>query len=263
MSTERPLTIIANAITSKDSTIKSALPAHVSFDRFRTSALLAISRDAKLQACTPTSIVTAVVRAASLGLEVGSALGEGYLVAYKNECQFIPGYRGMISLARRSGEIVSISANVVHEKDSFDFDLGIHPWVKHKINLTDEDIGPVIAVYAGAVLKDGGDQIIIMRKSEIDAIRKRSRSSGFGPWVSDYEEMAKKTAIRRLFKVLPVSTEKLAQALDLQMKSERGDFSDSLEGMEESDQRIGDLNDLAKAAAENRYGDLGAEVVDG
>lgn len=254
---------IANTITAKSSAISQLLPSHINPERYIKSAIAAIAKNPRLLQCTKSSILESVVQAATIGLEVGSALGEGYLVPYKDQCQFIPGYRGFISLARRSGEIVSISANVVHEKDEFVFELGIHPNVTHRLNLIDEDPGKVIAVYAGASLKDGGDQLVVMSHREIEAIRKRSRASGNGPWVTDWEEMAKKTAIRRLFKMLPVSTEQLSQALDLQARSE-ADFSEEALTALAADQVSADAAnkaaaDAAAKAAENESGTLPLE----
>lgn len=246
---------IANTITAKSGAISQLLPSHINPERYIKSAIAAIAKNPRLLQCTKSSILESVVQAATLGLEVGSALGEGYLVPYKDQCQFIPGYRGFISLARRSGEIVSISANVVHEKDEFVFELGIHPNVMHRPNLLEEDPGKVIAVYAGASLKDGGDQLVVMSHREIEAIRKRSRASGNGPWVTDWEEMAKKTAIRRLFKMLPVSTENLSRALELQAESERG-FSDSdISELSDTAKALGDLNAAAGEIAASRVQD--------
>jgi recombination protein RecT len=132
-------------------------------------------------------------------------LGHAYLIPYGRECQFIIGYRGMIDLARRSGEIQSIFSEVVYSNDEFRFEFGLDEKLKH-IPARGER-GEFVAAYMVAKFKDGGHLIQVMFKNEIDKIRKRSKAANNGPWVTDYDEMAKKTIIRRGFKYLPISIE--------------------------------------------------------
>lgn len=210
-------------IEASKGAIASRLPKHITADRITKVALTAINKTPKLLQCTRESLMLSIMTAAELGLEPGGALGEGYLVPYGNVCQFIPGYRGMISLARRSGQIISIEAHVVHEGDAFDCSLGLDPRLVHTPDWDAAEDGKLKFVYAVAKLKDGGVQFEVMSKAAVNAIRARSKASGSGPWVTDYEEMARKTVIRRLFKYLPVSVE-MAQALDLQAGAEAGEF---------------------------------------
>jgi recombination protein RecT len=121
-------------------------------------------------------------------------------------------YKGMIALARRSGEILSIEARAVYERDTFSVRYGIDATVEH-VPYLDGDPGKLKFAYAVAKLRDGGVQIDVMNRTQIDAIRTRSRAGQKGPWVTDYDEMAKKTVLRRLFKMLPVSAE-LAEAIE-------------------------------------------------
>lgn len=124
----------------------------------------------------------------------------------------IIGYKGMIDLARRSGHIQSIYAHAVHENDEFEYELGLHPKLEHKPSHGDR--GAFIGAYAVAHFKDGGYQMEFMPKSEIEKRRKRSASanSSYSPWSSDYEEMAKKTVVRYMFKYLPISIKVQTQA---------------------------------------------------
>ena len=153
----------------------------------------------------------AVMQAVQLGLEPG-LLGHCYILPYKREATFIIGYKGMIDLARRSGHIQSIYAHAVHENDEFEYELGLHPKLEHKPSHGDR--GAFIGAYAVAHFKDGGYQMEFMPKSEIEKRRKRSASanSSYSPWSSDYEEMAKKTVVRYMFKYLPISIEVQTQA---------------------------------------------------
>lgn len=201
--------------------IAQVLPKHMTPDRVVKVALTAYNRTPQLASCSMQSIFMAIMQASELGLEPGGALGHVYLVPYGNQCQFILGYRGMIELARRSGEIESLEAHVVHANDMFDVEFGLETKLRHKPCLNGE-AGELCFVYALAKLKGGAIQFEVMTKADIEAIKNRSRASRNGPWVTDYEEMARKTVVRRLFKYLPVSCEKIADALE----AEQGDYID-------------------------------------
>ena len=201
------------------------LPKHLTAERLIRIAIAAASRNPQLLACTPQSLALSLMGAAQLGLEAGSPLGSAYLVPFRNkngnyEATLIIGYRGLIELARRSGEISMIEAHVVHENDTFTCRFGMEPVLEHEPCWTGEP-GDVIAAYAVAKLTDGSTQVEVMTRAQIDAIKNRSRAGRSGPWVSDYPEMARKTVVRRLAKYLPLSVE-LARALDLDAHAEAG-----------------------------------------
>lgn len=197
-----------------------ALPKHLPVDRMLRIAMTSIQKTPKLVDCTPVSLLGAIMQAAQLGLEPDTPLGQAYLVPFKQSVTLIPGYKGLIKLARNSGELATIQAHEVHEKDTFMFCYGMDPKLEH-IPTRDENPGKVIAFYAVAKLKDGSGQFEVMWKREVDAIRKRSKASNDGPWVTDYDEMGKKTALRRLCKLLPASIE-LATAVALDEQAEAG-----------------------------------------
>lgn len=200
--------------------IRLALPNHMSPDRMLRITMTSVQRNPDLLDCTPESLMGAIIQSAQLGLEPDGVLGHSYLVPYGKVCTFIPGYKGLMVLARRSGEISTIMAEVVHSKDVFEYELGLNAKLKH-IPTDEEDEGAFIAAYAVAKLKDGGVQFVVMRKTAIDKIRKRSAAANKGPWVSDYEEMSKKTVLRRLCKYLPCSVE-LERAIALDERAEVG-----------------------------------------
>lgn len=193
--------------------ISTALPAHIKPERLARIALTEFRKTPQLANCDPKSFLGAVIQCAQLGLEPGSGLGHAYLLPFKNnkanrtDVQFIIGYRGMIDLARRSGQIVSLQAHAVYEGDHFDFAYGLDERLEHVPTDDVANRGGLKAVYAVAKLKGGGHQVEVMWKSEVDQIRSQSKGGNSGPWQSHYEEMAKKTVIRRLFKYLPVSVE--------------------------------------------------------
>lgn len=198
-----------------------ALPKTLTADRLTRIVMTEFRKTPALLRCDQQSLFGAVLQCAALGLEPGSALGHCYLLPYGKTCQLIIGYRGMIDLARRSGQIVSLSAYVVHEADDFHYELGLHPDIRH-VPSPSADRGPVIYVYAVAVLKDGGVQFEVMSRAEVESVRSRSKAGKSGPWVSDWDAMAKKTVIRRLFKYLPVSIEAV-RATEIDERADRGE----------------------------------------
>lgn len=195
---------LAQKIEQMKPEIARALPKHLNPDRVARIAVTVMRRTPKLAECTPESFLGALMTCAQLGLEPGP-LGHAYLVPYGNEVTFIAGYRGLVDLSRRSGQVQSVSARVVRDGDEFDYEFGLEPKLKHKPRADVDQ--PVTYAYAVVKLKDGGVDFDVMTKAEVDAIRKRSKASGSGPWVTDYPEMAKKTVLRRLLKTAPMSVE--------------------------------------------------------
>lgn len=199
--------------------IKRALPSHLNGDRMARIALTCFRTTPKLGECDPRSVFAAVIQASQLGLEPG-IMGQAYLIPYGKNCNLIPGYQGLIELARRSGQITSLYAHVVREKDEFDYTLGTDKTLMHK-PYRGEDAGEIIGAYAVAKLKDGGMEFEFMSRAQIDKIMRATQSRGAsGPWKDHHEEMCRKTVVRRLFKWLPKSVE-LATALNLDDHSDK------------------------------------------
>lgn len=204
--------------------IARCLPKHLTPERMARIALTELRKTPKLQECDPLSFIAAIMQASQLGLEPG-ILGSCYLIPFKNnhtgktECTFMPGYRGFLDLARRSGQIISLVARAVYENDEFSYEFGLKEDLTHKPAMKNR--GELIAVYAVAILKDGGHQFDVMSRNEVDNIKNQSKSKNNGPWVTHYEEMAKKTVLRKLFKWLPCSVE-LQKAVSLDELQEAG-----------------------------------------
>ena len=210
--------------------IGRALPRHMSPDRMARIATTVLRQTPMLARCTPESFLGALLTASQLGLEPGPT-GDAYLVPFRDSktgdynVQFIPGYRGLIRLARNSGQLRDIWAEVVFENDEFDYSLGLHRDLKHKPAKGER--GKPVYVYAAAELADGGRPFVVMTHAEVEAIRKRSKASSSGPWVSDWAAMARKTAVKQLAKWLPLSAEMAsAVALDGSIRTEVGDLLD-------------------------------------
>lgn len=191
--------------------IKSVVPNHMTPERMARIALTTISRTPALAECTPASIIGAVMNCAILGLEP-NLIGHAYLVPFYNnktksrEAQFVIGYKGYIDLVRRTGDVSSIYAHEVCQKDEFEYWYGLKKDLKHKPS--EGNRGDVTHYYACYHLKDGAYDFVVMTRAEVEAHRdKYSKAKQFGPWVDNFDEMAKKTCIRKLIKFMPISIE--------------------------------------------------------
>lgn len=240
--------------------IARCLPSHLTPDRMARIAMTELRKTPKLQECDPMSFIAAIMQASQLGLEPG-IMGSCYLIPFFNsklgkyECTFMPGYRGFLDLARRSGQIKSLVARAVYDNDVFEYEYGLQESVTHKPAM--DERGELRAVYAVALLKDGGHQFEVMSKREIEAVRQKSQGKNAGPWTDYYDEMARKTVVRKLFKWLPCSVE-MQKAVSLDELQEVGkqnikaaaseefdmDFVIDAETGEVTEMPKDDLNDL-------------------
>lgn len=211
-----PINSIRNLLERSKTQIAMALPKHLSADRIIRVAMTSIQRTPQLLECDPISLVAAVIQSSQLGLEPDGILGHAYLVPFRNtkknrmEVQFIPGYKGLIDLARRSGQVNRISAHVVYENEPFTMEYGTKEILEHK-PLPPSTRGDRKGVYAVAVLNDGSAHFEWLWNEEIETVKRQSKAVNFGPWKTHEDEMIRKTAIRRLVKYLPLSVE-LAKA---------------------------------------------------
>lgn len=207
---------IAQLIDRQRSEIARALPKHMDADRLARIATTVVKTTPKLLECSASSLLGALMLSAQTGLEPGP-LGHAYFVPRWNknsgqtECQWMLGYKGIIELARRSGQLTSIEAREVCERDHFEYSYGLDERLEHWPYMGGER-GPIVAVWGLAKFVDGGHYFVVMSKADIDAAKDRSDSAkrGFGPWISDYAAMARKTVIRRMVPYLPLSAEQAA-----------------------------------------------------
>lgn len=218
--------------------IQAAIPEHLTPERLIRIALTTVAKNPKLQKCHPSTIVGAVIQSSQLGLECDGVLGEAFLIPYRNdrakimECQFQVGYKGIMKLVRNSDEIDFIDAQAVHEKDEFDFEKGLTPYLRHKRPKTGER-GPVIGYWAGYVPRKGTPSFEYMTLEEVIQHRNRySKAFQAGvqtPWKSepgsnDFDWMAKKTVLIQALKLAPKSVRdnRLQTAIDLTERSMAG-----------------------------------------
>ena len=197
-------------IKQMESEIKKALPSVITPERFTRIVLSALSANPQLAQTTPQSFLGAMMTAAQLGVEPNTPLGQAYLIPYRNkgvlECQFQLGYKGLIDLAYRSGEISIIQAQVVYSEDSFTYSFGLEPTLKHVPAASDR--GDPVYVYAVFKTKDGGYGFEVMSIDELRAFaQKYSKAYNNGPWQTNFEEMAKKTVLKRVLKYAPLKSD--------------------------------------------------------
>lgn len=200
---------IKTLVSNLGKDIANALPKHMSVERFSRIMMTAINQTPKLLECNHASIVGAVLQCAQYGLEP-NALGQCYLIPYKDQCQFQIGYKGLLDLARRSGQIQSVSACAVYKTDKLTIEKGLEEKLEHIPDLDADrnDPNDIVVVYAVAKFKDGGHHFEFMTKKQVDAVRDQySKAKNSGPWLTDYESMALKTVIKRAVKYWPLSME--------------------------------------------------------
>lgn len=235
LSQMKPKEQISYLLTQKKGEIAKMLPKHLNADRLLKVAQIAATTTPALAKCDVASLVGAIGQCAQMGLEPNTVLGHAYLVPFNtkrkdgngqerwvNSVQVIIGYKGLIDLARRSGQIVSIAAHEVCENDRFDMAYGLDERLEHVPAMGER--GEVIGFYAVAKLKDGGFAFEFMSRHQVEKIRDGSqgwqqalkfKKTDIHPWSAHFVEMGRKTVIRRLAKFLPLSIEfQTAAALD-------------------------------------------------
>ena len=200
-------------LEEKQDSIRAVVPSNLGItpEKIVKMAVIAATKTPALLRCSKLSVMQAIMTSAELGLDFSGTLGEGWIIPYGNEAVFMAGYRGLVSLAYRSGAVLDIEARVVYEGDEFVYELGLEPKLVHRPSMTrDEGAAQPVAFYAIAHLTSGLKKFEVMSKKQVDQIKARSaavKSHRSSPWDTDYSEMGRKTVVRRLLKWLPLSTD--------------------------------------------------------
>jgi recombination protein RecT len=209
-----PVAVIRQNLEVMAPELKAALPKHVTVEKFSRVAMTAIQQNPDLVAADRRSLFGAVVRLAQDGLLPDGREAALVIFNTKNrsggwdkKVQAMPMIAGVLKKIRQSGDVAKVGAQVVCENDHFVWKLGFDEDVEHAPPALDKPRGKVIGAYATAVLKDGSRLLEVMSLEEIEKVRAVSKSKDKGPWVSWFEEMARKTVMRRLSKRLPMSTD--------------------------------------------------------
>jgi len=245
LSDMKPKDQIAHLLKSKQAEISKMLPKHLNAERLLKVAQIAATTTPALAKCDVPSLIGAIGQCAQMGLEPNTVLGHAYLLPFNtkrkdangnekwvNSVQVIIGYKGLIDLARRSGQIISIAAHEVCQNDKFELVYGLDEKLNHTPAMGDR--GEVIGFYAIAKLKDGGHAFEFMSRLQVEEIkasgeRKNKRESSV--WKDHFVEMNRKTVIRRLAKYLPLSVEfQTAAAIDRMAEAGKDQHLDAIDG---------------------------------
>lgn len=210
--TDNPQKNLKALITQMTPAIEKALPSVITPERFTRMVFTAISANPELANCSPQSFLGAMMQCAQLGVEPNSALQEAWLIPYRNhgklECQFQLGYKGLIDLAYRSGEVESIQAQVVYDNDKFEYEYGLEPKLVHVP--AKKDRGAACMVYAIFRTKSGGYGFEVM---SLDDCKKhaqkysQSYGSSYSPWTRNFEEMCLKTVLKKCLRYAPLRSD--------------------------------------------------------
>ncbi len=210
-----PLIALHEQLEQRTSQFQMALPAHIPVERFKRVLLTAVQNNPALALAERRTLWNSAMRAAQDGLLPDGR--EAAMVIYKTKVkdgnreiwidavQYLPMIAGVRKKVRNSGEIATWDVHAVYQKDEFEWELGLEPFLKHKPFL-DGDPGPVIAAYSVATLKSGEKSVEVMSKFQIDKVSAASKAKS-GPWFDWYPEMCRKTVAKRHSKVLPMSTD--------------------------------------------------------
>lgn len=212
--------------------LQAALPRHMTPDRMARIVLTEMRKNPELTRCDPMSLLGAVIQCSQLGLEPGNGLGHAFLIPRYNskrkckEVTFLPGAKGLVDLARRSGRVLELKARCVYEKDQFNFEQGDDERIVHvPFQGSKKDRGGIVAVYAIAHLVGGGKEREVMYKADVDWVRDNYGNSN-PVWKDHYDEMARKTVLRKICKYLPLSPE-MHRALEADDKASTGESQDN------------------------------------
>lgn len=209
---------IVTILESKRTALESVMPAGVDQERFFHIATGLVRGNTDLSRCEPRSVAMAIYGVARLGLVPDPALGHVYVIPYGQAATVVVGYRGYIELARRGGMVTTVQTEVVYDGCEFEYVKGTEKRLRHvPWYLTNNKQGKPRLVYCVAELAGGGTQEEVMTVAQIDAVKKSTKV-----WRDHWDEMARKTVVRRASKYWPLTTE-LATAVEYDEAADRGE----------------------------------------
>jgi recombination protein RecT len=203
-----PMEAMRGTLVRMQPEFAAALPPQIPVEKFIRTTLTAVQMNPELLGADRRSLLGACMKAAQDGLMLDGREAAPVIFRTKEgpKVQYMPMVGGILKKIRNSGELASISAQVVYDKDHFEYELGDNEQIIHKPFLS-SDRGQPIACYAIAKTKDGAIYREVMSVADVEKVRNSSRAAQSGPWVQWWDEMAKKTVIRRIAKRLPSSAD--------------------------------------------------------
>jgi recombination protein RecT len=258
----KPKDLVKHMLEQNKHVIAQALPRHMNPERLMRVAITSVTSNPALLECYVPTLIGGIIQCSQMGLEPNTVLGHAYLIPFKNtkknrkDAQVVIGYKGLIDLARRSGQIVSIAAHAVRQHDTFEYEYGLEEKLKHIP--ADSDRGEITHFYAVAHMKDGGHAFEVMTRAAVMTIRNSGQGKNNPVWSDHFEEMGRKTVIRRLAKYLPLSVE-LATAVAMEDTTARGE-SQNLDGVLDGDFSVKSDDEAAGAPVLTAGSEGGAPV---
>ena len=256
---------LRSMLAAAEKSFNSLVPDNISVHRFFGVALTEFRRNPALHKCNVESVFHAIKTCAELGLECNRMLGQAYLVPFNGNVQLIAGYRGYITLARNSGEIAKIEATVVYSNDEFSYSKGLTPTLDHTPTLS-KDKGEITHIYAVAFFHDKTVQFDVMTIEEVETIRDnhsisykyaKNKGKNDSVWHKHFNEMAKKTVIKRLVKLLPLSVVRLHQAAAIENNFEDGKVTNIKNGVIDGEFTVVEKQSVKDKAEEETANVLG------
>lgn len=228
---------VMGLVEKRQAKLANLLPEGSKVERFTEAVRYALASEPSLLKCTQESVVLAVMRAARTGLNPDKEMAA--IVKFGDEAVFVPMYKGLIALAKASGLVRDMRAVAVYERDTFEVDEA-NDEVVHKrfVPRTAKDVrGPLIATYCRTILADGTRRYTVLTLPDIERAKAKSRAGNTGPWGTDFDEMAKKAAIKADAKTLGVAPGDtfvaLREALAADHAAETGEVLPELRRVEE------------------------------
>lgn len=252
-------TFVANELEKSRGRIAAIIPLSASITPARVInvTLDALAREPRLLECEPRTIVRSVLHAAEVGLELGSPLGEAYIVPFGNKATMMPGYRGFVKLIRATPAVTTVKSIIVREGDEFDVDEGANK-IHHVLGKgTIKNRGAVTHCYSRVEYQGGASQFEVMDRVELDAIKTESLRRAKGrptPWRTHEDEMFKKCPLRRQAKWLDLTGGPTAR--NGESLARRCLELDTLESM-----RRGELGSLAREGFSSERADALKEML--
>ena len=204
-----PVATLRNMMDKSSEQLMMVLQTEEKVKRFQREFMTLINTNATLLNCDPKSLIGAAIQSAQLGLSLDKNMGQAYVVPYKRTAQFQIGYLGYLTLARRSGQIKSIRAEIVYEGDKFNRQYTIDGVAFTHIPCQPSQRGEKIAVYMVSQFLNGGNHFEFMFAEEVLEVKKLSKAAHKEDsiWKIHEEAMWKKTVIKRAAKYLPLTVE--------------------------------------------------------
>ena len=216
---------LTQGLKSLMSTVSDLLPPDIPLDQFRAATWLHLTSMSGLIDSTTDSIINGLVKCATYGMLPGR---DAYLIPFTNrrtkrkEATFVPDYRGLIRSLERTGKVKRAFAHPVYSRDHFVCDY-LADRYEHQPKF-DGDPGSLKGFYGCVVLKDGTRHVHVMSVMDIDRVKSRAPAHEDGPWVTDYVEMGRKTALKNLCKYVQL-TPQVTQLMEDEEAREASDYN--------------------------------------